>query len=75
VLTCELAPVSRKTADACKSRHLRTHSKMKGLMAPPRAYGTIFRDREDVGLVSYRLFQRETSLAVRQRFIVGPDDE
>jgi hypothetical protein len=48
---------------------------MKGLMAPPRAYGTIFRDREDVGLVSYRLFQRETSLAVRQRFIVGPDDE
>jgi hypothetical protein len=26
-------------------------------------------------LASYRLFQHETSLEVRQRFIVGPDDE
>jgi hypothetical protein len=35
-------------------------------------------NREDVaaeGLASYGLFQRETSLEVSQRFIVGPDDE
>jgi hypothetical protein len=28
-----------------------------------------------IRLASYRLFQRETSLEMRQRFIVGPDDE
>jgi hypothetical protein len=27
------------------------------------------------GFASYRLFQRETSLEMRQRFIVGPDDD
>jgi hypothetical protein len=27
------------------------------------------------GLASYRLCQRETSLEMMQRFIVGPDDE
>jgi hypothetical protein len=40
--------------------------------------GTIFRDREDVrpeGLRATGFFQRETSLEMKQRFIVGPDDE
>jgi hypothetical protein len=34
--------------------------------AMPAPYSDAFR---------YRLFQRETSLEVKQRFIVGPDDE
>ena len=53
-----------------------TYSKM--LMALAAGLPTIFQDRANVaagGVESYRLFQRETSLEVRQRFIVGPDDE
>ena len=50
---------------------------MKELMALAAGLPTIFQDRKDVaagGLESYRLCRRETSLEVRQRFIVGPDD-
>ena len=48
------------------------------LMALAAGLPTIFQDREDIaagGLASCRLYQRETSLEMRQRFIVGPDDE
>jgi hypothetical protein len=51
---------------------------MKGLKTLAAGLPTIFQDREDVaagGLASCRLYQRETSLEMRQRFIVGPDDE
>jgi len=45
------------------------------LMALAAGLPTIFQDREDIaagGLASCRLYQRETSLEMRQRFIVGP---
>jgi hypothetical protein len=57
---------------------MRTHSKMKELMALAAGLPTIFQDREDVaagGFASYRLCQRETSLEVRQLFMAGPGDE
>jgi hypothetical protein len=47
----------------CKRRHMRTHSKMKELMALAAGLPTIFH-REDVaagGFGSYRLCQRHTS--------------
>jgi hypothetical protein len=43
-----------------------------------RGLPTIFQDRVNVaaeGPASYRRYQRETSLEMRQVFMAGPDDE
>jgi hypothetical protein len=50
---------------------------MQAEVAPPRTYGRSFVIGRTCSqmLATYRLHQRETSLEMRQRFIVGPDDE